>query len=67
MLLNGDRSSFQKELQSKSMSYATALRKWGSTHFVYPFLSPELQHSLITCLAIQLTEKTPVDLPHFLD
>lgn len=66
VLIEGDQTTFKKDLQAKSMSYADALKKWASMNPVYPFLSHELRHSLATCLAIQLTEKTPVDLLHFL-
>ncbi|MEH2114645.1 ATP-binding protein [Nostoc sp.] len=66
VLLGGDRTSFTKDIQSKTIKYSLALKNWASTSLIYPYLDEPLQNSLITCLAIQLTEKHPVDLPMFL-
>jgi DNA helicase HerA-like ATPase len=66
MLLAGDRSQFLKNMQDKTVSPAQALQSWAATVLVYPYLNQGLQQSLTACLAIQLTEKNPEDLPYFL-
>lgn len=65
-MLAGDRASFYKDMQNRDLDPATALKNWIATSIIYPYLSNELKHSLITCLAIQLTEKEPEDLKHFI-
>ncbi|MEC4893081.1 MAG: DUF87 domain-containing protein [Oscillatoria sp. PMC 1051.18] len=66
MLLVGDRSSFFEDIQDENLTPAQALQNWAATSVVYPYLNDSLQNSLITCLAIQLTEDEPEDLPYFL-
>ncbi|NET91076.1 MAG: hypothetical protein F6K45_23795 [Kamptonema sp. SIO1D9] len=66
MLLAGDRSSFFEDIQDENLTPAQALQNWAATSVVYPHLDDSLQNSLITCLAIQLTEDEPEDLPYFL-
>ncbi len=59
IMLAGDRSLFQNALQDKANTPAIALKKWVATATVFPYLSEPLQRSLLTCLAIQLTENKP--------
>ncbi len=66
IMLAGDRTSFHQDMQNKDISPHTALQNWAATSVVYPYLSNELKHSLVTCLAIQLNEKDPEDLQYFL-
>jgi DNA helicase HerA-like ATPase len=66
-LLEGDRTIFVKDMRDKAISYPSALQKWASSIKVYSHLNIKLQNSILICLAIQLTEATPEDLPHFLE
>jgi DNA helicase HerA-like ATPase len=67
VLLASDRSSFYKDMQNPNIGPASALQNWVATSPIYPYLSPGLQYSIVTCLAIQLTENNPEDLPYFLN
>ncbi|MEB3231772.1 MAG: DUF87 domain-containing protein [Leptolyngbyaceae bacterium] len=60
VLLEGDRTIFQKYVDNRDIPFSEALKRWvEKASPVYPLLSPELQHSLLTCLAIQLTFNKP--------
>lgn len=59
MLLAGDRTMFQNYISDTKNTPAEALKKWAVNVAVYPYLSDELKKSLVTCLAIQLTENKP--------
>ncbi|MEK0189301.1 hypothetical protein, partial [Microcoleus anatoxicus] len=61
MLLAGDRTMFQNYISDTQNTPAEALKKWAINVVVYPYLSDELKKSLVTCLAIQLTENKPKD------
>ncbi|MFB2917922.1 ATP-binding protein [Aerosakkonema funiforme] len=66
VLLASDRTSFYEDMQDENISPVTALQNWSATVPVSPYLSEQLKHSLVTCLAIQLTENNPEDLQYFL-
>jgi DNA helicase HerA-like ATPase len=64
-LLAGDRSVFSQSLEAENSTPKIALEAWAATVIVFPFLDSQLQASLVSCLAIQLTEDTPEDLGYF--
>jgi DNA helicase HerA-like ATPase len=66
MAVDGDQSEFRQDMGNKTLPHV-ALKNWASRSIVFPFLTPALQHSLTTCLAIQRTRNFPSDLNIFLD
>jgi hypothetical protein len=66
LLLAGDRGSFTKDMQNPEFTPSQALQNWVTTFICYPYLDTHLKSSLVTCLAIQLTEKKTDDLLYFL-
>jgi hypothetical protein len=66
MLLEGERTSFYKDMQDEKISPATALLNWAATAPIFSYLSTHFKHSFVTCLAIHLTENYPEDLQYFL-
>ena len=66
ILLEGDRTVFSQLLRDQNNTAASALQQWAATTVVMGILSDSLKHSLITCLAIQMTENSPNDLQHFI-
>ncbi len=65
-MLNGDRSSFTKDMQNRDLTPSQALQNWVAKAIVYPYLSKGLQYDLKVCLAVQLTAEHPEDLQYFL-
>jgi DNA helicase HerA-like ATPase len=64
-LLAGDRSVFSQSLEAENSTPRIALEAWATTAIVFPCLDSQLQASLVSCLAIQLTENSPEDLEYF--
>jgi DNA helicase HerA-like ATPase len=60
-----NQAEFRQDM-SKQISPHIALKNWAARSTIFPFLTPALQKSLTTCLAIQLTRNNPSDLPIFL-
>jgi DNA helicase HerA-like ATPase len=65
IFLEGDRTSFEEEIDS-DVDPSNALQNWAKTAPVYQFLDDSLRHSLLGCLAVQLTRQNPSDLEFFL-
>jgi DNA helicase HerA-like ATPase len=59
-------AQFRQEMGRKTNPHI-ALENWGARSMVFPYLTPALQQSLITCLGIQLTRDFPTDLDIFLN
>jgi DNA helicase HerA-like ATPase len=65
MAIDCYQGEFRKDM-GKQINPAIALQNWAARAIVFPWLSSELQRSLLTCLAIQLTRDYPDDLLIFL-
>lgn len=59
VLLAGDRTVFQTAIQDRKNTPKQALQKWLAAQNWTTSLNAGLQHSLLVCLAIQLTENKP--------
>jgi hypothetical protein len=65
MAIDFNQADFRKDM-GKQVNPNVALKNWAAKATVFSFLSPGLQRSMLTCLAIQLTRNYPGDLPIFL-
>jgi hypothetical protein len=65
MAIDFNQAEFRQDM-SKQISPHIALKNWAARSTVFPFLTPALQQSLATCLAIQITRNNPSDLPIFI-
>jgi DNA helicase HerA-like ATPase len=65
MVIDCQQAEFRQDM-GKQVAPNVALQNWAARSTVFPWLSQELQRSLLTCLAIQLTRTYPDDLSIFL-
>ena len=67
VMLNVSLNYFREQMQVENITSSQALNNWAETALIHPYLTKDLQTSLKTCLAIQLTADNPTDLSIFLN